>query len=101
MGKRLSVTFVSCRQTTSGPSWVSQEPSVARRTRSEFTFQGAIRSMSSPQLADPHPGREVRGCLSLTTGACLGAHLHAAGESPVRGTPDIRRLLHYGLNRAV
>src|SRR5262245_36238200 len=60
MGKRSSVTFVSWRQTTSGPSWVSQGPSVSRRTRSEFTFQVAIRSMSSPQLVDAHPGHEVR-----------------------------------------
>src|SRR5215510_11549276 len=60
MGKRSSVTFVSCRQTTSGPSWVSQGTSVSRRTRSEFTFQVAIRSMSSPQLVDSHPGHEAR-----------------------------------------
>src|SRR5215813_10490646 len=101
MGKRSSVTFVSCRQTTSGPSWVSQGPSVSRRTRSEFTFQVAIRSMSSPQRANPHPGREAWGLPVLTTGACLGARLHVTGESPVRGIPDIRRLLHHGLNHAV
>src|SRR5215467_2044624 len=59
MGKRSSVTFVSCRQTTSGPSWVTQGTSVSRRTRSEFTFQVAIRSMSSPELVNPHPGREA------------------------------------------
>src|SRR4030095_15163187 len=101
MGKRSSVTFVSWRQTTSGPSWVTQGTSVSRRTRSEFTFQVAIRSMSSPELVNPHPGREAWGHPSLTTGACLGARPHAAGESPVRGTPDIRRLPHYGLNHAV
>src|SRR4029453_9316669 len=101
MGKRSSVTFVSCRQMTSGPSWVSQGTSVSRRTRSELTFHGAIRSMPSPPFVNPPPGRGAGGPPVLTTGACLGARLHATGESPVRGTPDIQRLPHYGLNHAV
>src|SRR2546425_13307006 len=101
MGKRSSMTFVSCKQTTSGPSWVSQGASVSRRTRSEFTFQVAIRSMSSPQLAHSHLHHEVWGHPVLMMGARLGARLHAAGESPVRGTPDIRRLPRCGLNHAV
>src|SRR5262245_25296741 len=53
-GNRSSVTFVSCRQTISGPSCASQGTKVSRRTRKELTFQVAIRSMSSPRLQGAH-----------------------------------------------